>query len=116
MGGESDPQKRILTNKLTNLAGQKVGNTVATKATNELMNEPNLNPSQKKAISAAMTRRLTLIQGPPGTGKTHVSVKLLATFVKKLNLRPLLAASDSNVAVDNIAEGLHNAGVKVVRL
>ena len=31
-------------------------------------------------------------------------------------MTPLLAVSESNVAVDNIAEGLHRNGINVVRL
>jgi len=73
-----------------------------------------LNVSQNKAVAAALERRLTLIQGPPGTGKTHVAVSLLhlGAPVRK----PILATSDSNIAVDNIAEGAHRRGLKVVRV
>eukprot|EP00928_Gymnodinium_smaydae_P099820 TRINITY_DN9638_c0_g1_i1.p1 TRINITY_DN9638_c0_g1~~TRINITY_DN9638_c0_g1_i1.p1 ORF type:complete len:1408 (-),score=265.01 TRINITY_DN9638_c0_g1_i1:59-4282(-) len=75
-----------------------------------------LNDSQKNAVQEAMVRRCTIVQGPPGTGKTHVSVKVIAGWVKTLGVKPLLATSDSNVAVDNIAEGLYLAGVKVARV
>merc|ERR1712187_886317 len=70
----------------------------------------------RQAVNAAMVRRCTIVQGPPGTGKTHVSVALLTLFARELGQKPLLATSDSNVAVDNIAEGLVKAGVKVVRV
>eukprot|EP00931_Biecheleriopsis_adriatica_P020225 TRINITY_DN13584_c0_g2_i1.p1 TRINITY_DN13584_c0_g2~~TRINITY_DN13584_c0_g2_i1.p1 ORF type:complete len:1432 (+),score=359.38 TRINITY_DN13584_c0_g2_i1:181-4296(+) len=77
--------------------------------------EEELNPSQREAVAAALGRRLTLVQGPPGTGKTTVSVRLLSSWAK-CGLRPLLATSDSNIAVDNIAEGVHQLGLKVVRV
>jgi len=64
----------------------------------------------------AMERACTIIQGPPGTGKTHVSVQVLRLWAKCLGGTPLLAVSDSNIAVDNIAAGLQRAGVRVVRL
>eukprot|EP00930_Biecheleria_cincta_P033857 TRINITY_DN23438_c0_g1_i1.p1 TRINITY_DN23438_c0_g1~~TRINITY_DN23438_c0_g1_i1.p1 ORF type:complete len:1595 (-),score=274.71 TRINITY_DN23438_c0_g1_i1:10-4794(-) len=76
----------------------------------------NLNTSQKSAIAEAAVRRCSIVQGPPGTGKTHVSVELIRIWAKVLGLSPLLATSDSNVAVDNIAEGLNRAGVRAVRL
>eukprot|EP00434_Breviolum_minutum_P020694 symbB.v1.2.018248.t1/scaffold1447.1/size118252/8 len=63
-----------------------------------------------------MSKRLTIIQGPPGTGKTHTSVRILSNWVKTMGYRPLLATSECNVAVDNIAEGLVANGIKVVRI
>jgi len=75
-----------------------------------------LNKSQRAAVLNALMRTCTIIQGPPGTGKTHVSVQVLRLMAKTLKAAPLLAASDSNVAVDNIAAGLQKAGVRVVRL
>jgi superfamily I DNA and/or RNA helicase len=75
-----------------------------------------LNPSQKQAINAALGRRLSLVQGPPGTGKTHVSVRLLQSWTQKLGIWPVLATSDSNIAVDNLAEGAHALGLNVVRV
>merc|ERR1712216_824276 len=77
---------------------------------------PNLNNSQRAAIDAALTRTCTIIQGPPGTGKTHVSVHILSLFAKAMALSPVLATSDSNVAVDNICEGLREKNVRAVRV
>lgn len=85
-------------------------------AMEEVENLTDLNTSQREAVMCALTRRCTVIQGPPGTGKTHVSVKILQLWAKTMGLKPLLATSDSNVAVDNIAEGLDKAGVKAVRV
>tara|TARA_B100001750_G_scaffold231987_1_gene230668 strand:- start:1132 stop:3150 length:2019 start_codon:yes stop_codon:yes gene_type:complete len=75
----------------------------------------NLNPVQAKAFSNAMEFRLSLIQGPPGTGKTHTAVRILAAWARN-GAGPILAVADSNVAVDNLLEGLLERGVKAIRL
>lgn len=75
-----------------------------------------LNQSQRDAVRSALRQTCTVIQGPPGTGKTHVSVQIMKMWSKILDLSPLLATSDSNVAVDNIAMGLRAEGVKAVRV
>jgi len=73
-----------------------------------------LNQSQQRALSAASVRCLSLLQGPPGTGKTTVAVHLLKRWAA-LGER-VLATSDSNIAVDNLVDGLAAAGVRCVRL
>ena len=74
-----------------------------------------LNESQKVACDAAISERLTLIQGPPGTGKTHTAVRILQSWSSQ-NIGTILAVADSNVAVDNLLEGLLGLGVSAVRL
>ena len=74
-----------------------------------------LNSSQRLAVHQAVTNRLTLVQGPPGTGKTAVAIKIMSHWAKTSN-SPVLATSDSNIAVDNLVEGCAKAGLTVVRL
>ena len=74
-----------------------------------------LNDVQNEALAKAMEQRLTLIQGPPGTGKTHTAVRILQGWVKNSNA-PILAVAESNIAVDNLLEGLLTLGINAVRL
>ena len=85
-----------------------------------------LNSSQRLAVEGAASNRLTLIQGPPGTGKTAVAIRILkhwsrlaaseADCFSGKGANPILATSDSNIAVDNLVEGCANVGLRVVRL
>ncbi|MBI87702.1 MAG: hypothetical protein CMB67_01555 [Euryarchaeota archaeon] len=74
-----------------------------------------LNGAQRIAAESAISSRLTLIQGPPGTGKTHTAVRILEIWAKQ-DIGTVLAVADSNVAVDNLLEGLVKRGVRAVRL
>ncbi|CAK9854930.1 unnamed protein product [Sphagnum jensenii] len=74
-----------------------------------------LNVSQKVAIESAMCQRTTLWQGPPGTGKTRTLVHFIASFCRS-GQGQVLACADSNVAVDNLLEGLLEQGLRVVRV
>ena len=84
-----------------------------------------LNGSQRFAVEGAATNRLTLIQGPPGTGKTAVAIRILQHWARLAAseadgsgkpANPILATSDSNIAVDNLVEGCAKAGLRVIRL
>jgi len=82
----------------------------------------NLNPSQQLAVEGAATNRLTLVQGPPGTGKTAVAIRIIQHWARVSSgsngeqQKPIMATSDSNIAVDNLVEGCANVGLRVVRL
>lgn len=84
----------------------------------------NLNASQQHAVEGATTHRLTLVQGPPGTGKTMTALRILQHWARLAEAEkrpgseasPVLATSDSNIAVDNLVEGCAAVGLRVVRL
>lgn len=64
-----------------------------------------LNDYQKEAINQSLyTKNFFLIHGPFGTGKTDTLIELIYQEVKKGN--KVLAAAESNIAVDNIVERL----------
>ena len=82
---------------------------------NQTTIDNSLNESQKNAVSESINSRLSLIQGPPGTGKTFTAVHLLKQL-SQTGKGPILACAESNVAVDNLLEGLVNIGVNAVRI
>ncbi len=63
----------------------------------------------------ALQRPLSLIQGPPGTGKTVTSATIVYQLVKQQG-GPVLVCAPSNIAVDQLTEKIHQAGLKVVRV
>ncbi len=74
-----------------------------------------LNSSQREAVKRSLAARdFFLIHGPPGTGKTITCVEVIAQLVAR-GYR-VLAAADSNVAVDNLVERLDRMGFNVVRV
>ena len=81
----------------------------------EFCNEE-LNESQQEAVLRCLAAQdFFLIHGPPGTGKTITCIEVIAQLVKR-GYYKVLAAADSNVAVDNIVERLDKLGVEVVRI
>ncbi|CAK0865905.1 unnamed protein product [Prorocentrum cordatum] len=81
-----------------------------------------MNDSQVTAIKESLRASLSLVQGPPGTGKTSTALRIMRHWVRGSRdilagrRTALLATSDSNIAVDNLVEGLSRTGVRVVRL
>lgn len=74
-----------------------------------------LDASQQEAVVHALrAEHIALIHGPPGTGKTTAIVELIRQCVARGER--VLAAAPSNVAVDNLAERLLRAGLRIVRL
>ncbi|KAI0790892.1 P-loop containing nucleoside triphosphate hydrolase protein [Abortiporus biennis] len=76
-----------------------------------------LNPTQVKAVAAMIKNRFCLVQGPPGTGKTKTIVECIKLLKTHFEIpHPILLCTYTNVAVDNLVEGLLKAGLKPLRV
>ncbi|PSS22633.1 hypothetical protein PHLCEN_2v3060 [Hermanssonia centrifuga] len=76
-----------------------------------------MNDTQIRAVAMMLDNRFTLVQGPPGTGKTKTVIE--AVKLLKVHFRvpyPILLCTYTNVAVDNLVEGLVNASLDPVRI
>jgi len=74
-----------------------------------------LNESQQQAIAAIVqNEKMAIVHGPPGTGKTTTLVEAIVQLVK--NGEKVLVAAPSNTAVDNIAKGLIQQGLNLLRV
>ena len=125
-GGSSSSVNALASTPISWKNDQKIDQVMSSHA-------KNLNPSQRKAVKAAMQNTLTLWRGPPGTGKTRTLVALIASVVNFANVQgggggggggggrgrgskknnnqacrgpKVLACAASNVAVDNILDAL----------
>ncbi len=116
--------KKVLTelenNKpLFNLFELLHGKTITTqsKSANTSLNfqNKNLNESQQQAIAAiTKNEQITIVHGPPGTGKTTTLIEAILQLIKVGE--KILVSAPSNTAVDNIAKGLIQQGVKLLRV
>eukprot|EP01120_Amphizonella_sp_Union-15-10_P016554 TRINITY_DN878_c0_g1_i1.p1 TRINITY_DN878_c0_g1~~TRINITY_DN878_c0_g1_i1.p1 ORF type:complete len:735 (-),score=165.04 TRINITY_DN878_c0_g1_i1:86-2290(-) len=76
-----------------------------------------LNESQMTVLTSVVKETLSLIQGPPGTGKTSTAVMLIKRLTEFYDGKlTILATAYTNVAIDNLLEGLLNAGINALRL
>jgi len=74
-----------------------------------------LNESQQQAVAAITQNELiTIVHGPPGTGKTTTLIEAILQLIK--TGEKVLVSAPSNTAVDNIAKGLIQQGVKLLRV
>ena len=74
-----------------------------------------LNQSQQQAIAAiTQNEEITIVHGPPGTGKTTTLIEAIVQMLKAGE--KILVSAPSNTAVDNIAKGLIQQGVKLLRV
>lgn len=94
-----------------------------------------LNKSQIRAIAQMLSERISVVQGvstvisrfpfllmlprfkPPGTGKTRTIVEAVRLLKKYFKVhQPILICTYTNAAVDNLVEGLVNAGLQPLRI
>ena len=74
-----------------------------------------LNESQQQAVSAVtQNEQIIIVHGPPGTGKTTTLIEGILQLIK--NGEKILVSAPSNTALDNIAKGLLQQGVKLLRV
>jgi ATP-dependent RNA/DNA helicase IGHMBP2 len=74
-----------------------------------------LNQSQQKAVAAILqNEEILIVHGPPGTGKTTTLVEGIWQLVKAG--QKVLVSAPSNTAVDNIAKGLIQQKLVVLRV
>jgi superfamily I DNA and/or RNA helicase len=74
-----------------------------------------LNESQQQAVAAIIqNEEITIVHGPPGTGKTTTLIEAISQLTK--TGEKILVSAPSNTAVDNIAKGLIQQGVKLLRV
>jgi len=74
-----------------------------------------LNESQQNAVTAiTQNEQIVIVHGPPGTGKTTILIEAILQLIKAGE--KVLVSAPSNTAVDNIAKGLIQQGVKLLRV
>ncbi len=74
-----------------------------------------LNESQQQAVKAVLQNEsVSIIHGPPGTGKTTTLIEAILQLIK--NGEKVLVSAPSNTAVDNIAKGLLQQNVRLLRV
>jgi len=74
-----------------------------------------LNDSQQQAVKAILQNEdITIVHGPPGTGKTTTLIEAIVQLIK--NGEKVLVAAPSNTAVDNIAKGLLQQNIRLLRV
>ncbi|KAL1756437.1 P-loop containing nucleoside triphosphate hydrolase protein [Schizophyllum commune] len=76
-----------------------------------------LNDTQRRAVATMIGQRISLVQGPPGTGKTRTIIETVKLLKAHFEVpQPLMICTYTNVAVDNLVEGLVKAGLKPLRV
>ncbi len=95
--------------KNTSQAALLDGHLITTSFHNQQLNE-----SQQKAVTAITHNKdICIVHGPPGTGKTTTLIEGIVQLIKAGE--KVLVSAPSNTAVDHLAKGLIEQGVKLLR-
>ena len=97
------------------LHGSTKTESSSTRSNNISFQNRDLNDSQQQAVAAIIqNEQLTIVHGPPGTGKTTTLVEAITQLVKAGE--KVLVSAPSNTAVDHIAKGLIERGIRLLRV
>ncbi|KAI0687606.1 P-loop containing nucleoside triphosphate hydrolase protein [Cytidiella melzeri] len=76
-----------------------------------------LNSTQIRAVAMMVDNRFCLVQGPPGTGKSKTIIETVKLLKKHFGVpHPILICTFTNVAVDNIIEGILSSSLHPLRV
>ncbi|BET95299.1 AAA domain-containing protein [Xenorhabdus taiwanensis] len=78
------------------------------KASSSIIFPFGVNPSQREAVTNALTSQLSIIQGPPGTGKTQTILNIIANLV--CQNKTVAVVAGNNAATSNVYEKLEKEG------
>ncbi|KZV83833.1 hypothetical protein EXIGLDRAFT_727916 [Exidia glandulosa HHB12029] len=121
LGMEQEEEERVITDRLPLMLDQRIQSWARRYSHPEPIVIPGdpvlkLNSTQVRAIALMLASRVSLVQGPPGTGKTRTIVEAVRLLKKHFHVPyPLLVCTYTNVAVDNLVEGLARVGLRPVR-
>ncbi|MCI4666975.1 MAG: AAA domain-containing protein [Bacteroidia bacterium] len=114
LGKVKDPQKN---ERLKELREVLIGDSKPNffNEWNVFYHNPDLNPSQNKAVQQVLEAKdVAIIHGPPGTGKTTTLVQAIKETI--LREHQVLVCAPSNTAVDLLTLKCLEQGMDVVRL
>ena len=107
------PQSKFLFNKIH--SDVKWDNQIHFSKEKYDFKNQSLNDSQKSAAQAMVeNENITIIHGPPGTGKTTTLLEGIHQLI--LKGEKLLVSAPTNTAVDNVARGLIDLKINILRV
>ena len=123
MGSSTDVLPTSSPSALQVLVGSSFGNSEQRRAINQHNVEaPNLNAqlvglndAQKNAVERSLRQRVLPLQGPPGTGKTQVAAAIFRAWKSAGVEGPMVGATPSNIAADNLANRLLETATLIVK-